>query len=417
MSMLISPLPHFSADMEVTSYWLDSHNGKKLLGVKDNFLRMDEAFSHPGLDAVERIGIEPFTGGVPLFVPLSRVQLLSGLIERNKLEPEQLVICLEAEDVTDLEAANALAALRERGHRIAVTGMPDLFNTPALPMIDYIILSILSPTFASDYADAGRHLSRKTLIISDIPNMETFEGLRRDRSARFTGPFYNRPITRRNATLTPIKINALQLLNQINHEDFELEEIVRTIEQDPYLTVSLLRFLNSTASGLKNRVSSIRQAVTILGQNAVRQWAAIALSATLGEDRPSEITRLALVRARFAEDIAGAFELGTFRAPLFMAGLFSLLDVMLEKPLAEAIEEVAVTDQVRQALVEHTGPLWPVLEMVYAYEHGDWDKVSILMIRHHTDLDRISQAYLDALVWYRQLLKAIDSAGTAEDEI
>ena len=141
--MLIAPLPHFNADMEVTSYWLDSQSGDKPLGVKDNFHRLDEAFSHAGLEAVERIGIEPFTGGTPLFVPLSRMQLLSGLIERSTLPPEQVVVNVAAEDITDLEAANALQTLKNRGHKIAVTGMPDLVNTPALPLIDFIELTFV----------------------------------------------------------------------------------------------------------------------------------------------------------------------------------------------------------------------------------------------------------------------------------
>ncbi|MBQ4347410.1 MAG: hypothetical protein IJC39_03070, partial [Firmicutes bacterium] len=129
-----------------------------------------------------------------------------------------------------------------------------------------------------------------------------------------------------------------------------------------------------------------------------------------------EITKLALVRAKFAEDIAAAFELGVFQQALFMAGLFSLLDVMLEKPMYEAIKEVAVSRFVEQAMIEKEGPLAPVMELVYAYERADWDKVSILMIQNQTDMDHISKAYLDALMWYRSLLQSIDDTESEEEE-
>jgi len=93
-----------------------------------------------------------------------------------------------------------------------------------------------------------------------------------------------------------------------------------------------------------------------------------------------------------------------------MTGLFSLLDIMLDKPMEDAIKEVAVSKHVKTALLQKEGPLAPVMELVYAYERADWDKVSILIIQNHSDLEHISQAYLDALAWYRNLLQSIDTA-------
>ena len=200
----------------------------------------------------------------------------------------------------------------------------------------------------------------------------------------------------------------LHLLSNVNQEDFNLEDIVPTIERDPYLAVSLLKFINSGANGLKRRVESIKQAIAILGQKAVRQWSTVALSVSLAEDRPNEITRLSLVRAKFAEELACAFELGILAPDLFIAGLFSLLDAMLEKPMAEALCEVAVDEKIKDALVNKKGPFAPVLDLVYAYECADWDKATILMIQNNIDMDRVQAAYLDSIKWYRQLLQSID---------
>ena len=274
--------------------------------------------------------------------------------------------------------------------------------------VDYIVLDYIQPRFRGQFNEVCR-MHGKRAVVRNVPDMDTFDDLKRNSDALFTGQFYKRPIAaKRNSKLSPIKVNALHLLNNINQEDFDFDDVIHTIERDPYLSVSLLRFLNSTASGLTRQVDSIRQAVTILGQKSVRQWASVALSAALGEDRPSEITRLALMRAKFAEDIAGAFELGVFQSSLFMAGLFSLLDVMLEMPMQEALSQVAVSPVVKAAILGEHSALSPVMELVYAYEHADWDRVSILMIQNHTDMEHISQAYLDALVWYKQLLQSID---------
>lgn len=408
MSMMIVPIPHFDSNLEVQAYWLESHDGKKMLGVKDNFHRLDSAFVHFGLDLVERIGIEPFTGGKRLFIPLSRMQLISGLMERTKFDREQLVCVVPSECVSDPTAAPCIQTLRESGCQVGLEDFPLQSDAPAMEHVGFIALDYTHPQFRAWYDQVSR-MKGKRAIICNVPDMETFNALKNDSNAYFTGGFYTRPITaRKKAVLSPLKVNALRLINNINQEDFDFEDIIRTIERDPYLSVSLLRFLNSTASGLSRQVESIRQAVTILGQNAVRQWATIALSTSLGMDRPNEITKLALVRAKFAEDIAGAFDLGVFQSSLFMMGLFSLLDIMLEKPMEEALEEVAVSRIVKTALLGKSGALAPVMELICAYERADWDRVSILMIQNHIDMEHIGQAYTNALVWYRNLLQSID---------
>lgn len=409
MDMMIVPIPYFDSDMTVKAYWLDYRDGSKMLGVKDNFQRMDDAFYHLGLELVECLGIEAFTGGKPLFAPLSRMQLISGLIERAHIDKELLVVAVPAECVCENDTAQAIQRLREDGFQIAIIGEPSQPDSPAMRYVNYAILRYTDAQFERRY-DLLNRLYGKRAIIYNIPDMKAFDTLKKDTNAYFAGTFYGRPITKKTKdSLSPIKVNALRLMNDINQEDFELEDVIKIIERDPYLSVSLLRFLNSTASGLSRKVDSISQAVTILGQNSVRRWASIALSVALGQDRPNEITKLALVRAKFAESIAGSFELGVFQQSLFMAGLFSLLDVMLEKPMEDALNEVPVSKVVKSALLEHEGPLAPVMELIYAYEQADWNKVSILMVRDQIEIEHITQAYLDALVWYSSLLRTIDA--------
>lgn len=415
MNIMIVPIPYFDSDMAVNAYWLGSHDGEKILGIKDNFLRMDDVFFHFGLDVVEQIGIEAFTGGKQLFVPLSRMQLFSGPMERAHLNREQIVCVLPAECINTPEAVAHIQTLKEQGYTLALEGFPITIDPAALAPFTYVCLDYTEPLFNSWYAQAARLPVPLRPVVRGIPDQVAFRILKGNPSALFTGSFYSRPLTTKTKPkLSPIKVNALRLLSDINQEDFELDDIVKIIERDPYLSVSLLRFLNSAASGLSRKVNSIRQAVTILGQSSVRLWATIALSTILGEDRPNELTRLALIRAKFAEEVAGAFELGVFQPSLFIAGLFSLLDVMLEKPMEEALDEVAVNKAVRAAILGQESPMTPVMELIYAYEKGDWDQVSILQVQNNADREHISRAYLDALHWYRSLLKTIESTTDGE---
>lgn len=415
MSMLIVPEPLFDQEMAVDAYWLRSHDGTKMLGLKDDYRAMDEAFIHRGLNLVERIGLEPFTGGKPLFVNVTKIQLITGVLNNFDLTHEHLIPVVSAQLAADAEAVAELRALGERGYRFGLDGFPESVDPAIAEHVAYVMLDFQQPQFFTTQHKLRLQMPFTRSVIYNVPDVEAFASLKRDKRALFSGSFYNRPLTRKDVQLSPVKINALELLSHVNEEDFDLRDIVRTIERDPYLAVSLLKFLNSNASGLKKQVDSIQQAVAILGQKAVRQWAAVTLAVSLGEDRPNEITRIALVRAKFAESLAVAFELGVFQPSLFMAGLFSLLDVMLEKPMEQAINDVAVDARIRQVLVEKTGPFAPVMQLIYAYERADWDAVSILMIQNNTDMAHVSQSYLDALQWYRALLQSIDQPGEAQD--
>jgi len=110
------------------------------------------------------------------------------------------------------------------------------------------------------------------------------------------------------------------------------------------------------------------------------------------------------------------FEKGVFQHSLFMAGLFSLLDVILKKPMEEAIKEVAVDNMVYAALVEKKGVLFKVLDFIYKYEHADWNNISIIMIQNNISGEDVNKAFVEALVWYHQLLISIDEE-KAESEM
>jgi len=118
-----------------------------------------------------------------------------------------------------------------------------------------------------------------------------------------------------------------------------------------------------------------------------------------------------LIRARFAENLAKSFEMGIFAPSLFMMGLFSLLDVILEKPMDAAAKEVALDEGVRAALVDKEGDFYKVLDFISAYEHANWDAVAIKLVQYNLELEDIITAFIDALVWYKALLDAIGDEG------
>ena len=123
----------------------------------------------------------------------------------------------------------------------------------------------------------------------------------------------------------------------------------------------------------------------------------------LCSDKPSEITRMVMIRAKFAEGLAPLFELAVASQELFIMGLFSALDIMLDKTMEEALDMVQVSKHVKAALLNGEGDFAKVLYFIKKYEDADWTEISRLMVLDNIDMDKVYEAYLGALKWYRDL--------------
>lgn len=414
MKVFIVALPLFDSAMTVRAYRLCGRSGETAITLQSgDFRRMSESLTSPGLELLEKVGVEPFALDMPLLVDMNGLQIISGYPMGLNIDPGKLVCTLPGNTPPDEPLVARLKAMREQGYKIALDGFPaDGIMSRFLPLTDYVILSHADKYFDTWYRLAEK-LGKFKVVVSDVPDSATYDELSRGSDSLFMGTFYNQPITKGVAELAPVKVNTLQLLNMVNTEDFDLQDIARIIERDPYLTISLLRFINH-GGRLKNNVNSITSAVAILGQKEVRRWATVAISVNLAGDRPGEITKLSLVRAKIAENLATAFQLGVFQPSLFMVGLFSLIDIVLQKPMPEAIREVAVDAKVKEALVSRTGELAEVMELIYAYERADWDTVSMTCIRKGIEIEQLNLAFVDAMLWYHELLSSIDDSESAE---
>ena len=407
----ISAIPLFDSEMAVHAYRMMTHDGDKLLGAAEDFRMLGGELLAPSLELVKDIGVEPFAGSHNFFIGLSKYQLLIGMPLNMKIPPKNLVCVIERETLTDNAAYAKMGILKRNGYRMALDGLPGTISLEtASKFFDYIILSCIASSFSEDLKTIRPYIQNTKLVITDVPDMAIFNRLTEVGEVLLSGHFYSQPITRGIAEISPLKINSLNLLKQINEEGFDLVDAANTIERDPALSISLLRFLNAMNPDRSRKIDSIRRAVAILGQKEVKKWATVAISIGIGEDRPSEITKLSLIRAKFAENLAPAFSMAMKSGSLFIAGLFSLLDVILQKPMREAIEEVAAEAEIIDALVNSKGSIHNVLSLIFAYERADWHTASIAMVLNEIDIEILTQAFLDSLYWYRQLLDAIDDA-------
>ncbi len=232
-----------------------------------------------------------------------------------------------------------------------------------------------------------------SLVAKSVETRAQFEQCRRLGFKYFQGFFLCRPTTLTAKRLPESKINVMRLVKQLQDPNVTAEELEKVIRNDVALNYRLLRTVNSAYYGLSVKIKSIQHAVVYLGIPTIRSWARLQVMAGV-DDRPSELMRLALIRARMSELMTANMPKET-QEMAFTAGLFSLLDALMDAPMNEIVELLPLDDELLEALVEREGPYGRLLQTIVSYERGEWDEIN----KELFPAEKLRRSYLDSVAW------------------
>lgn len=406
--MFMALIPLFDENMAVKAYSIFSQKDNffldpMMLGTRQN----DAAVAVEGLELIEQMGIDTLSEEKEIFVPVTNISVFSDVESQCSVEHDRIVFLIDNTIPPIDTYVKRLGELKGKGYKLAVRKLSVSDFEPyreILKLADYIFLN--NKKFAIEKAKVyfGKLYPDMKLCAGGIETMQIFESLKASGGYQFyEGEFYRVPVTKGEHKVAPLKVNYIELLNVVNGENFELSEAADVIGRDTALTISLLKMVNRMT--VNAGITTIRHAAAMLGQKELKKWINTAVVNELYADKPSEITRLSLLRAKFAEYLAPAFELKGKSDELFLMGLFSVLDVILEKPMEEALQMVMVAGDVREALLSGKGSLAPVLELMKQYEQANWPEVSRQLLLAKMDAKPVNEAYVKALGWYRNLME------------
>lgn len=226
----------------------------------------------------------------------------------------------------------------------------------------------------------------------------------------FAGPYLTQRRVWSDRDVPPAALRVVDLLNRLRR-DAEVAELAQAIKQDAALPYRLLRYLNSAAVGLRQKVSSIEHALVIIGRDKLYRWLLLLMYATGGATANADaLLELGLVRARFMERVVGEQVRPEQRDILFVTGLFSLLDLVLGVPLAKALAAVTVHDAVPAALLRHEGPLAPWLALALACENGEAEALRQAAQGCGVAVEHAVRVHLEALAWAQALQAEVAAA-------
>lgn len=368
--------------------------------------QFDGAAYVDGLELIQELGTTTLSGGKPIFVSLNNISIFSSLESECKNTNHAPILLIDQTFPPVSMYIDRIRELREFGYHFAMRNLPvHCYEdyAPILSQMDYILIDCqkIDAVKASFYF---RKLYPDICICaSNIPDMETFGKLSpAETISLFEGTFFRMPVTRGEHKVSPLKINYISLLNLIEEDDFDLTKAADIISQDTALIISLLRLANTRS--FNSEITSVRVAVSMLGQKDLTRWIQTTVIEKLCSDKPNELMRLSLLRAKFAENLAPVFGMAMRSQELFLTGLFSILDIILDCSMEEALSMVRVSGKIRAALLEHTGSLAEVLHFIVKYESAEWQEVSRQLVLKNIEIPDVSHAWVSSLQWYAKLI-------------
>lgn len=273
-----------------------------------------------------------------------------------------------ADVAVDDEVLDGVGRLVEQGHRVAVDDFAgDTSRARLLPYAHYVKVNMLAGDRAAISAIAGqcRRYPRIRLVAQRVETHELLELARKLQFQLFQGHVLSRPHLITTHTLSPTRLARMRLLAELAADEVNLERAVDTIERDPALAVRVLRGVNAASNGLPQPVSSIFQAVVMLGIPQVRQWATLMMVADLADGDEAQLTD-AVVRARMCQTVAE--RRGESGPAAFTVGLLSAIGDLLGRPASELTDQLPLTEDVAEAIVHARGRLGAVLTEVRTYQ-------------------------------------------------
>ncbi len=406
--MLATLIPLFDQDMKVKAY--------SLYGQKKNFLldarylstaQQYDAVNIPSFEVIDSVGIDTLTTDAEIFIPITNISIYSDINGQCHVPHNRIVLLMDNTVTPTTDSIKRIKELKADGYKIAVRklGVQDFEPYKEILLLaDYVILNHQKIVISKAKIYFRAQYPNVSLVAGNLQSQEIFEELKEEGGYEyFEGDFYRMPITKGDTEIAPLKLNYIELLNVVNDSNFDLTDAADVIGRDTALVMSLLEIVNRMARN--SEITSIRHAAAMLGQKELRKWITTAITKELCSDKPSEVARLSLLRAKFAESLAPLFEMAVQSQELFLMGLFSIIDLILEKPMDEALDMMNVSKNIRAALVDRGGSYFKVLSFIEAYEAGNWQEVSRIMVIDNIAMDDVYQAYIGTLEWYRDLFK------------
>lgn len=342
-------------------------------------------------------GIDIISGTRPCFVNFTEDLLLKKI---PLSFPKAKVVVEVLEDVNPTEEViSACRFLHQQGYKIALDDfIYEKRFDPLIELADIIKIDFrLTPIDTIHRTLYKLRRFKLKLLAEKVETIDEFDKATKMGFTYFQGYFFSRPEHIRIKELAANQISLVHLLAEVTQKTTTLERLHKIISTDVAISYKLLRFLNSAYFYRVQKVKTVKHAIAYLGEKELRRFIILVIVSELSSDKPDELIIMALVRAKFCELLSAASSYSYDGSELFMMGLFSLIDVMLETPMDQIMDKLPLSAAVKESLTTQSGQYSIFLDIVKYYERGQDKPLSAAFAEIGIDEEMVPDIYFKSL--------------------
>ncbi|THB73413.1 MAG: HDOD domain-containing protein [Desulfobacteraceae bacterium] len=395
MEIYVARQPVFNLNKEIYGYELLFRNG-----LQNAFPDIDGTSATASLlaNTFFSFGIDEITGSKPGLINFTTDLILQ---KTPLLFPREDFIIEVLEDVEPTPAVvEAVKEMKAKGYTIALDDF--VFDQKQLPMIQQaaLIKFDIMATPLDTLQDLVPEIQKAyglTLLAEKVETYEEFEQAKAMGFTLFQGYFFSKPEVLSNKDITTNQVTKLKIITLVSQEDPDLSALETLIKNDVSISYKLLKFINSAYFARANKMSTIKDAMTFLGTEELKKFIKIVTISELDEEKPHELIRLSMIRARICELSGSVLNTRFSSEELFTLGLFSLMDAIMDKPMDQIVNTVAFSSKITRALSGKDPEFKKILGIISLFEKGQWDHKVFKAMSGSRLMKNLPEFYMDAV--------------------
>lgn len=354
------------------------------------------------VNTLSNMGTEWLMGDKLAFINVTQAMLTSEFMEL--LPAKRIVLELMGDFRPSDALLERMRGLKELGFNFALhTAQLGEAHTQVADLGSYAKVDLLAT--ATEGLPALLATIKRFGLKAIAEKVETLAAFKRCKELKFDyfqGYYFAHPEILTAKVINPSQALVLDILNKVRNNN-DIAEIEKGFKRDVALSFKLLRYINSVGFGLSCEIQSIRHALSILGYQQLYRWLTLLIVTTNENATPPALMKTAITRGRLTELLGYTLVDRSERDNLFIVGIFSLLDAMLEMPMEKVLEKLTLPDNISEALLKRDGIYGPFLALAEACESADIARIVELATALTLEPTTVNEAHLKALAWVEEL--------------
>lgn len=396
MDVFVARQPIFDKDKKIYGYELLFREGmSNFFTGTDGNTATSKVLSNSFLS----IGIEELTGNHLAFINFTKDLLLQHM---PRLFPKERLVIEVLEDINPEEdIIKACKDLSQKGYKIA---LDDFLYRPE--MKDLISLAdIIKFDFRATKTNEIERITDKIsghklqLLAEKVETYQEFDAAKKMGFEYFQGYFFSKPEVLKGKDFSSVRMNMLEIMTEIIKPDLQFKKMEAMISRDVSISYKLMRYMNSAYFRRAGKISSIKEAIVLLGEKGIKNFCSLIAMTKLAENKPDELIRSSIFRAKFCELAGLVCRYSMDSSELFTLGLFSSIDAILDDQMERLMAKLPLSDELKRALINKDGLINNYLQLAICYEKGDWEGVSGLANEIGIDEHELPKIFMDSMNW------------------